>query len=107
MRFCGVRAMNDMNIKNVLSVPFEKIGSEKPISYDPISDFKKALSQSVDDLNKQLLQADQNTQEMVLGEKDIHQAMIALEQANISLRMIIQIRNKIIAAYEEIMRMQF
>jgi flagellar hook-basal body complex protein FliE len=99
--------MNDMNIKNVLSAPLEKMGSEKPISHDPISDFKKALSQSVDDLNQQLLQADQSAQEMALGEMDIHQAMIALEQANISLRMIIQIRNKIITAYEEIMRMQF
>lgn len=99
--------MSDMNIKNVLSGPFEKVGSNPPISHDPISDFKRALSQSVDDLNKQMAAANQSVEEMLLGKQDIHQAMIAMEQAGISLRLMIQIRNKIIAAYEEIMRMQF
>jgi flagellar hook-basal body complex protein FliE len=80
---------------------------EKPISHDPISDFKTALSQSIDEVNQLLAQADQSTQEMLLGKQDIHQAMIAMEQANISLRLMIQIRNKIIAAYEQIMQMQF
>jgi len=95
-----------MTVKNVLSVPFEKIGIDKPISHDPISDFKTALSQSIDEMNQLLAQADQSTQEMILGKQDIHQAMIAMEQAGISLRMMIQVRNKILAAYEEIMRMQ-
>ena len=58
----------------------------------------------VDDL---LYQADQDTQEMLVGKKDIHQAMISIEQAYLSLRMMIQVRNKVLAAYEEIMRMQF
>jgi flagellar hook-basal body complex protein FliE len=43
---------------------------------------------------------------MILGEKDVHQAMIALEQANLAFRLMVQVRNKIISAYEEIMRMQ-
>jgi flagellar hook-basal body complex protein FliE len=42
-----------------------------------------------------------------MGKKDIHQTMIDMEMAGISLRMMIQFKNKIIAAYEEIMRMQF
>lgn len=96
-----------MNVKNVLSGSFEKMGSDPSIPRDPFSDFKKTLNQSIDELNRLLTQADQSTQEMVLGKEDIHQAMIAMEQANLSLKMMIQIRNKIIAAYEEIMRMQF
>ncbi len=99
--------MSLIELKNVSSTPFEKGKSSTSIFRDPISDFKKVLSQSIDELNQQLKQADQLTQEMVLGEKDIHQSMIALEQANISLRLMIQIRNKILTAYEEIMRMQF
>jgi flagellar hook-basal body complex protein FliE len=99
--------MEDIRIKNVLSAPFEKMGTGQPISHDPISDFKKALSQSIDEMNKLLALADQSTQEMILGKQDIHQAMIAMEQANINLRMMIQVRNKIMAAYDEIMRMQF
>ena len=40
------------------------------------------------------------------GPKDVHQAMIAPEQANLAFRLMIQVRNKMIAAYEEIMRVQ-
>ena len=53
-----------------------------------------------------LSRADQSVQDMALGEADIHQAMITMEQANLSLRLMIDVRNKIIAAYEEIMRLQ-
>ena len=44
---------------------------------------------------------------MIVGKKDIHQAMTSIEQAHISMRLLIQVRNKVISAYEEIMRMQF
>jgi len=99
--------MNEMSVKNVSPFRGENVESRKSVSRDPLSDFKKELHQSIDDLNKQLVQADQSVQEMVLGKTDIHQAMLSLEQAYVSLRMMIQVRNKIIAAYEEIMRMQF
>ena len=38
--------------------------------------------------------------------KDIHGTMIALEKADISMRLMLQIRNKLVSAYEEVMRMQ-
>jgi flagellar hook-basal body complex protein FliE len=40
------------------------------------------------------------------GEKNLHDAMLSMEQADISLRYMIQVRNKAIEAYQEIMRMQ-
>ena len=44
---------------------------------------------------------------MSLGEpRDVHEVMIAMEKAGISLRLMVQVRNKILAAYEEIMRLQ-
>jgi flagellar hook-basal body complex protein FliE len=98
--------MDDMNIKNVLSGPVGKPGPYQRVSGDPLSDFRTALSESIHDVNKLLGQADEKAQEMALGQGDIHQAMMAMEEANISLRMLIQVRNKIVAAYEEIMRMQ-
>ncbi|MGW8193655.1 MAG: flagellar hook-basal body complex protein FliE, partial [Desulforhopalus sp.] len=36
----------------------------------------------------------------------LHDVMIAVEEADISLRMAVQIRNRALSAYEEIMRMQ-
>jgi flagellar hook-basal body complex protein FliE len=38
---------------------------------------------------------------------DVHNAMIAVEQADLSFQLMMQVRNKIVAAYQEISRMQF
>ncbi len=99
--------MDAVRLKTILPGAAERVSGGKVDPQSPLADFGKILSQSIEELNAQLAHADQATQEMVFGKKDIHEAMIAIEQANLSLRMMIQIRNKVIAAYEEIMRMQF
>ena len=38
---------------------------------------------------------------------DVHNAMIAVEKADLSFQLMMQVRNKIVAAYQEISRMQF
>jgi len=43
---------------------------------------------------------------MTSPNKDIHGTMIALEKADISMRLMLQVRNKLVSAYEEVMRMQ-
>ena len=47
-----------------------------------------------------------NQQQLTAENKDIHGTMIALEKADISMRLMLQIRNKLVSAYEEVMRMQ-
>jgi len=98
--------MADLKIEGPLFSPEQRGVKPKAPSTELVSDFNKVLKGAVQDVDRQLHQADQSTQEMTLGKQDIHQAMIALEQANISLRLLIQVRNKMISAYEEIMRMQ-
>lgn len=96
-----------MKIDDVLSIPLMNQEIDRRGNSDPLSDFKKALVHSIEELNRLSEDADQKVQGMVMGETDIHEAMIAMEKAGISLKLMIQVRNKIIAAYEEIMRMQF
>lgn len=99
--------MEEISINSINSV---NIGLENNISIiqkKPLIDFKEFLRESINELNQELIKADQMVQQMMTGKIDVHQAMIAIEQANLSLRLMIQIRNKIISAYEEIMRMQF
>jgi flagellar hook-basal body complex protein FliE len=64
----------------------------------------KQAVERVDDMEKQ---ADRSVQHLVKGEAGIHETMIALEKADISLRLLLQIRNKAMDAYREVMRMQF
>ena len=99
--------MSDFRIDPVFSSPLEKMAKEKQAKVNPLGDFKKVLTESIGDVNSQLLQADVDAREMIAGNKDIHEAMISMEQAHISMRLLIQVRNKVISAYEEIMRMQF
>ena len=69
--------------------------------------FGDILQSLVGATDAQQQQADQAVQTLHGGgEKNLHEAMIAMEQADISLRYLVQVRNKAIEAYQEIMRMQ-
>ncbi|MDY7034123.1 MAG: flagellar hook-basal body complex protein FliE [Thermodesulfobacteriota bacterium] len=69
--------------------------------------FADTLKHSIENVNNLQNEADQAIQELMVGKtKDIHKTMIAMEKADISFRMMMQVRNKIVEAYDEIMRMQ-
>jgi flagellar hook-basal body complex protein FliE len=56
----------------------------------------------------ELQKADQIKQEFAVGKRaDLHEVMIASEKADLSFRLLLQMRNKMLEAYQEIMRMQF
>ena len=65
--------------------------------------FEKLLQ----DVNQQHLNAEAKQVELLVTEnKDIHGTMLALEKADLSMRLMLQVRNKLVSAYEEVMRMQ-
>jgi len=69
--------------------------------------FAETLKESVKQVDNLLKQGDAKASELVLGnDKDIASAMIAVEKASLSFQLMTQIRNKLVEAYEEIMRMQ-
>ena len=85
--------------------------TQKPVEkVQPLSAGKQIVSdfqQMFDKVNGDQVTAEQKVSEMVAGRnKDIPGTLIAMEKADVSLRMLMAIRNKIVNAYEEIMRMQ-
>jgi flagellar hook-basal body complex protein FliE len=69
--------------------------------------FSTVLKDSIEKVNKLQLDADKAIEGLAKGDtNNIHQTMIAVEEANLSFNMMLQVRNKLLAAYEEIMRMQ-
>lgn len=69
--------------------------------------FAELLSDQLQESNDLIKTANTAAEELVSGKsKDLHGAMISLEKADISYRMLMQVRNKMIDAYREIMRMQ-
>lgn len=74
------------------------------ISSVPFSDY---LKQALDNTNNLLIESDQLADAFAAGKTDnIHQVALAAEKADIALQFTMQIRNKILDAYSEIMRMQ-
>lgn len=69
--------------------------------------FGSVLQQSLDQVNRRQSEADAAIGDLATGRStDIHQTMIAVEKASISFELMMQIRNKVIAAYDQIMRTQ-
>ncbi len=68
--------------------------------------FKETLQQMLSEINDEQAAAKESVQKFLNGEiEDVHQVMIAAEKAGIGLEMTMEIRNKIIEAYREVMRM--
>jgi flagellar hook-basal body complex protein FliE len=76
-----------------------------PSSEKPAPQGKNIFQQMLDDVNNQQHQADTQVKRSLLGETDIHEATIALEKVDLSLRLLVQVRNKLVSAYEELSRM--
>ncbi len=71
-------------------------------------DFMETLKTFYFQVDKSLKEADQKVGEFAVGKRyDLHEIMIATEKAGISFKFLLQIRNKLLEAYQEIMRMQF
>lgn len=72
------------------------------------SNLGSTFGKMLDEVNALQLQANQKVEEFATSpDKDIHGTMIALQKADVSLRMMLQVRNKLLNAYQEITRMQF
>ena len=71
------------------------------------SDFSKILQDSIQEVNDSQVQGDKSMADLATGEvKDLHQAAIAINKAETSMKMMLEIRNKALSAYKEIARTQ-
>ncbi|MHB9037037.1 MAG: flagellar hook-basal body complex protein FliE [Armatimonadota bacterium] len=65
------------------------------------------LKKGIKEVNSLQCQADDMAVKLASGElEDVHKAMIAMQKAKLSFEFTVQVRNKVIEAYQEIMRMQ-
>lgn len=68
--------------------------------------FADVLGKFVDDVNALQNKASESIEKLAAGEiSDVHQVMIAVEEAGTAMEFMLEIRNKIVEAYQEIMRM--
>lgn len=93
-----------LNINTISSISNSSKTEKLQHSEAAFGDF---LKKALDQVNKLNIEGEEMTKKLVTGEiEDIHQVMIATEKASIALQFTIQVRNKLVEAYQEIMRMQ-
>lgn len=82
------------------------IKNKQSVEQQPVS-FGEMLKNSLNEVNDLKKNAGRSIKEISYGkEKDIHNTMIAMEKASVSFQLLMQVRNKIVSAYDEIKRMQ-
>ncbi|MCB2186456.1 MAG: flagellar hook-basal body complex protein FliE [Deltaproteobacteria bacterium] len=70
--------------------------------------FVNTLKKAFYDVDAKQKNADTAMQDLAVGRKrTLHETMIAVEQADISFKMLMSVRSKVVNAYQEIMRMHF
>jgi len=83
-------------------------GKTAPTQEAGAANFADMLKGAVNEVNNAQQGADQLAQAFQLGDKDanIQDVMISLQKANLSFQTMVQVRNKLVAAYQDVMNMQ-
>ena len=93
----GIKGINRISLKTE-PLP-EKISRRNP-------EFAERIKCAVLDVNEKQQIADDSIEKVIKGEMEIHEGMMDIGKAETSLKILAQVRNKVMAAYNEIMRMQ-
>ena len=90
----------------VMPMPLEKTG--EMAAAQPSSDsFAGMLGKMVSDVNAKQNAAGEAVTALQAGQNvPLHQAVISMEEANVSFQLMVEVRNRLLESYQEIMRMQ-
>jgi len=78
--------------------------SVQPTGADGFGDVVKGM---LNDVNQQHVQADASIEQLITGETDnVDDVVMSVVQADLAFRMVLEIRNRLISSYQEVMRMQ-
>jgi len=79
-----------------------------PSSPETEGGFGATLKDAINQVNDLSDNSDQKVTELVQGDRqDVHNVMIAVEKADIAFELMMQVRNKIVSAYQEVSKLQF
>ncbi|MGC8828570.1 MAG: flagellar hook-basal body complex protein FliE [Verrucomicrobiia bacterium] len=108
-------------IKNLQGLGVDKVGGNIPaeeinkliqfesqnVKSNSVGSFENLLTNFVNQVNEKQNVADATVKGLLSGQEvSLHQAVIAMEEANLSFSLMVEVRNKLVEAYQELMRMQ-
>ena len=73
----------------------------------PAGQFGDMVNQGLAGVNQQLLVSQTDLQQLAAGDvQNLHQVMIRLEESRLSFQLLLQVRNRLLEAYQDVMKMQ-
>jgi flagellar hook-basal body complex protein FliE len=76
-------------------------------SANPSAGFGDVLDTFVSDVNGKMNSAATDQSKLLSGDStSLHQAMISMQEANVAFSLMVEVRNKLVDGYQELMRMQ-
>lgn len=99
--------MNEVTFQKGLDALIGPDTAQKQNQDQNSASFGNMLARSLEEVNRLQITANEAIEGLEAGkQKNIHETMIAMEKADVAFQLLMQVRNKIISAYETIMRMQ-
>lgn len=99
---------NTISGASVQPLIYEPRGAAPPDSAARGSGFGEVLRSAIDQVEELQANSDQQVSTLLQGERgDIHNVMIAIEKADVAFQLMMQVRNKIVNAYQQVSQMQF
>lgn len=81
--------------------------SASAVSANPNVDFSAWLGEQVRVTNQDIVSADDSVRRLAVGDPvNLHQVMVQLERARLQLELVVQVRNKLVDAYQDLLKMQ-
>ncbi|MBX3444693.1 MAG: flagellar hook-basal body complex protein FliE [Planctomyces sp.] len=91
----------------IASIPSIGGGASAPGAPKSGAPFSHTLANMLSDLQHQQQKLDQDVEDLATGRTDnVHQVVINVAEADLMFRMLIEVRDRLISSYQEIMRMQ-
>lgn len=101
-----------MPIKSMLATAPAQVNLSKPMNElqptpaEAQKSFSAFFKEAINDVNKSQIESDVLTEKLVRGDDvELHEVMVAAQKAAITLNATMEVRNKVVEAYQEIIRM--
>lgn len=93
--------------KGPIEISATQMRTPAPRAGENVRSFKDTLTDAITEVQRLQTEADSTIKQLVSGEiKDVSETMVAVEKADVAFQTMMTVRNKVMTAYEEIMRMQ-
>ena len=99
--------LDSQGIGRVAEIQPAKTSAASPAQAEGVPSFAETLQNSIREVNSLKVEADKAIEDLATGQgADLQGTILALEKADISFKMMMEVRNKIVSAYQEVMRTQ-